>query len=180
MTSHTVSPRALVLTVSDGVAAGTRVDESGVALAGRLGQMGYEVSTQVRPDEPEAIARLLVDAAAQGIPLVLATGGTGLGPRDRTPEAFRSVAEFEVPGFGEVMRAEGRRSTPLASLSRSLAVVRGGTLMVCLPGSRRGALESLAAIEALLPHALEIVAGRTEHASGPAAGDPAGPPRPTE
>lgn len=159
---------ALVLTVSDGVAAGTRDDESGAALARRLAELGYAVTSAVCADEPDEVAALIAAAADAGTRLVMTTGGTGLGPRDRTPEAVERIADYVVPGIGEAMRAEGRRSTPLASISRSLGAVRGSTLIVCVPGSPRGALESLAAVESLLEHTLEIVAGRTAH--GPGAG----------
>jgi molybdopterin adenylyltransferase len=153
--------RAFVLTVSDGVAAGTRDDESGRALVARLEALGFEVSRGTAPDEPAQVAEAVSIAADGGARLVVTTGGTGLGPRDRTPEAVRGIVEYEVPGLGEAMRAEGRRHTPLASISRSLGAVRGQALVVCVPGSPSGAMESLAAIEPLLEHTLEILAGRT-------------------
>jgi molybdenum cofactor synthesis domain-containing protein len=103
-------------------------------------------------------------AADGGVRLVVTTGGTGLGPRDRTPEALAGIVDYVIPGFGEAMRATGRVSTPMASLSRSLGAVRGRTLVLCVPGSPRGALESLAAVEPLLDHSLEMLAGRTAHA----------------
>jgi molybdenum cofactor synthesis domain-containing protein len=102
-------------------------------------------------------------ADSGGIDVILSTGGTGLGPRDVTPEAVRSVAHREAPGFGEIMRAKGRQSTPLAALSRSGAYTRGAALIVTLPGSPRGAVESLEAVMDLIPHAVNLLHGRTEH-----------------
>jgi molybdenum cofactor synthesis domain-containing protein len=162
--------RALVLTVSDGVAAGVRDDESGRLLAERLGELGFAVARAVVPDEVEQIAGAVRQAASSGVELVVSTGGTGLGPRDRTPQALRPLLDYEVPGFGEQMRSFGRGKTPLADLSRSLAGVVGSTLVVAVPGSASGATESLAAIEPLLGHALETLGGHTQHA-GHSAGD---------
>ena len=154
---------ALVLTVSDGVSAGTREDRSGEAVAERLAGLGFEVRREVVADEPEDIARIVRQAADAGARLVVTSGGTGLGPRDRTPEGVGTVIDYLVPGFGEAMRAEGRTHTPLASLSRSFGAVRGRTLILCLPGSPRGALESLDAVDMILAHTLETLAGRTAH-----------------
>lgn len=155
---------ALVLTVSDGVSTGSREDESGALLAQRLSGMGFTVARQVVADEPEEIANIVAQAADRGTRLIVSSGGTGLGPRDRTPEAVMSVADYLVPGMGEAMRVEGRAHTPLASLSRSLGAVRGRTLILCLPGSPNGASESLDAVDMILAHALETLAGRTAHA----------------
>lgn len=155
--------QALVLTVSDGVAAGVRDDESGRLLAARLGDLGFAVQQAIVPDEPERIAAVVEDAVTAGARLVISTGGTGLGPRDRTPQALATLFDYEIPGFGEQMRAFGRAKTPLADLSRSLAGVVGGTLVVAVPGSSSGAIESLAAIEPLLEHALETLGGHTQH-----------------
>jgi molybdopterin adenylyltransferase len=160
---------ALVLTVSDGAAAGQRDDESGRTLAARLTELGFTVTQETVPDEAELID-LAVSEAASTADLVIATGGTGLGPRDRTPQALHGLLDYEIPGFGEVMRSAGRRSTPLADLSRSLGGVLGRTLVVAVPGSPRGALESLAAIEPLLDHALETLGGHTQHVDEPGAG----------
>ncbi len=153
--------RAFVLTISDGVAAGVREDDSGRVLSERLTELGFDVERGTVPDDPALLTAAVRDAARQSR-LVLTSGGTGLGPRDTTPQALAAILDYEVPGFGELMRAEGRRSTALADLSRSLAGVIGSTLVVAVPGSPRGALESLAAIEALLDHALETLAGRTQ------------------
>ena len=154
--------RALVVTISDGVAGGERDDESGRVLAERLTALGHAVSRVTVPDDSEQIARA-VSLGADASDLVVTTGGTGLGPRDRTPQTLHALLDYEIPGFGEQMRAAGRRSTPLADLSRSLAGVLGRSLVVAVPGSPRGALESLAAIEPMLEHALDTLAGHTAH-----------------
>jgi molybdenum cofactor synthesis domain-containing protein len=154
---------ALVLTVSDGVVAGTREDLSGEAIEERLTGLGFIVGRAVVADEPDDIGRLVSRAADAGTRLVVTSGGTGLGPRDRTPEGVTPVVDYVIPGFGEAMRAEGRTHTPLASLSRSFGAVRGQTLIICLPGSPGGALESLDAVDVILGHALDTLAGRTAH-----------------
>lgn len=160
--TRNVGRRALVLTVSDSSAAGKRDDESGRVLAERLEQLGFHVSRKTVPDEAEDID-LAVSRAAESTDLVVTTGGTGLGPRDRTPQSLHGLLDYEIPGFGEIMRAAGRRSTPLADLSRSLAGVLGTTLVVAVPGNPGGALESLGAIEPILDHALETLGGHTRH-----------------
>jgi len=159
---------AFVLTVSDRGAAGERADESGAVLAARLAELGFRVERGLVPDEPAAIRAALIEAAACH-PLVLTTGGTGLGPRDVTPEATATVVERPAPGIAEAIRADGRERTPFASLSRGIAGLRGRSLIVNVPGSPRGAAESLAVLEPLLDHVLETLAGPFEH-DEPAAG----------
>lgn len=162
----TMTFTAAVLTVSDRGARGERVDTAGPAAVELLAAAGITtVASEVIEDDREAISRQLVRWASEDIDLVLTTGGTGLASRDVTPEATLDVAERLVPGLAEVMRDAGRRSTHLAALSRAVAVVRARTLIVNLPGSEKGARESLQAILELLPHALELLAGdaREEH-----------------
>jgi molybdopterin adenylyltransferase len=161
--------RVAVITISDSAVAGTRQDRSGPALVDRMTQLGWQIaSTKLVPDEVGEIGAAMSEMADSGeIDLILSTGGTGLSPRDVTPEAARSVAEREVPGFGEVMRAKGRNSTPMASLSRSAAFTRGPALILTLPGSPRGAVESLEAVMDLIPHAVNLLHGRTEHDAKP-------------
>lgn len=167
---------AFVLTVSDGCAAGVREDASGDRLAERLAALGSEVERGVVPDDEDAIRAALIAGAARH-PLVLTTGGTGLTPRDVTPQATLAVIDFEVPGLAEAMRADGRRSTPMASLSRAVAGILGRSLVVNLPGSPRGALESLASLEPVLDHALETLVGPFDHAGWrEGAPEPAGEP----
>ena len=149
---------------------GTRRDESGEALAERLASMGFKVERGAVPDDIEAIASE-VAARSATVRLIVATGGTGLGLRDVTPQAVAPLLEYTIPGFGEQMRAAGRRSTPLADLSRSLAGVRGRCLIVCVPGSPSGAVESIDALAPLLDHALETLGGRTGHAHPPGEGE---------
>jgi len=157
---------AAVLTISDSASAGTRRDLSGPAVRERLEQLGWQVSVaEIIPDVAAEISRRLATLADSGqVSAIFTTGGTGLAPRDVTPEATRAVLHREIPGFGEVMRARGRETTPLASLSRSLAGTRGKVLIVNLPGSPKGAVQSLDAIVELVPHVLELLRGRTEHA----------------
>lgn len=157
---RTAIQSAFVLTISDGVADGSRHDESGEVLARRLEELGYAVERAVSPDEAPTIARFVIAAAAR-CRLVVTTGGTGLGPRDVTPQALAELLDYEIPGFGELMRAEGRRSTPFAALSRSLGGSFRSTLVLALPGSPRGALESLDAVAPILDHALATLSGHT-------------------
>jgi molybdopterin adenylyltransferase len=151
-----------VITVSDGVSAGVREDSSGDALATVLSQSGYEVGRSVVADE-EAEIGATIEAVAAGVRLVLTTGGTGLGPRDVTPEATGRLLDRLAPGLTHLMMARGLESTPLAALSRAQAGSIGSTLVVNLPGSTKGALESLEAIIGVIPHALDLLAGDTEH-----------------
>jgi len=156
---------AAVVTISDSASAGTRADRSGPAVRARLEQLGWNVSvTEVIPDEAAQIgARLSTLADGGQVSAIFTTGGTGIAPRDVTPEAVRAVIDREIPGLGELMRTKGRESTPLAALSRSLAGTRGKVLIVTLPGSPRGAVQSLDAIVELVPHVLDLLRGRTEH-----------------
>jgi molybdopterin adenylyltransferase len=158
---------AAVVTISDSVAAGSRTDRSGPAVRERLEQLGWKVSVvEVIADEVDEIGRRLATLADGGqVAAIFTTGGTGLAPRDVTPEATRAILDREIPGFGEVMRSKGREHTPLASLSRSLAGTRGRVLIVNLPGSPKGAVESLDAIVELAPHVLDLLQGQTEHAA---------------
>lgn len=156
---------AAVLTISDSVTAGTRTDRSGPAVRDRLEQLGWKVSVlEVVPDEAAEISNRLATLADGGrISAIFTTGGTGVAPRDVTPEATRAVLDRVIPGMAEVMRARGREATPLAALSRSVAGTRGLVLIVNLPGSPKGAVESLDAIVELAPHVLELLRGQSEH-----------------
>ena len=154
--------RALVVTVSDGVAVGERNDASGDRLAERLTELGFSTDRAIVPDEGWQIEEALIDGAPDHA-LIVTTGGTGLTPRDVTPQATATVVDYEVPGLAELIRAEGRRSTPMAVLSRGVVGVRAGTLVVNVPGSPNGALESLEAIVPVLEHALETLAGPFDH-----------------
>ena len=157
--------KVAVVTVSDSVVAGTREDLSGPALRERAHALGWVVSAMERtPDESEPLAAILSRLADSGeVAVILTTGGTGVAPRDITPEATRGVIEREIPGLGELMRAEGLKFTATAVLSRGLAGVRGRTLIVNLPGSPKGAVESLDAIAKLVPHIVDLMEGRTGH-----------------
>jgi molybdopterin adenylyltransferase len=153
--------RVSILTVSDSVASGKYEDRSGPAVVARCRELGWRiVSTTVLPDDRQAIEDFLKKTAASNdADALLSTGGTGVGPRDVTPEATMAVAERLIPGFAEHMRAEGRKKTDRALLSRGVAAIRGKTIIVNLPGSPRGAVESLDAIADLLPHAVAVLNG---------------------
>ena len=157
---------AAVLTISDSVSAGTRTDRSGPAVRERLEQLGWRVGVmEVIPDVVSEISDRLATLSDGGqLSAIFTTGGTGVAVRDVTPEATRAILDREIPGFGELMRLRGRESTPLAVLSRSLGGTRGKVLIVNLPGSPKGAVESLDAIVELVPHVLELLRGHTDHA----------------
>ena len=157
------SRTAFILTVSDRGSSGDRADTSGDGLSARLTALGFTVEREIVPDERRRIESMLV-AAASRHPLIVTTGGTGLTPRDVTPQATLAVIDYQVPGFAEAMRADGRAKTPMAILSRAVVGVRGRTLIVNVPGSPRAALESLAVLEPVLDHALETLRGPHEHA----------------
>jgi molybdopterin adenylyltransferase len=161
-----VTRRAVVITISDSVAAGKREDLSGPAVGRRLQQLGWAVEVQVLPDEPSAIATRLRELAAAEVPAVFTTGGTGIAARDHTPEATRSVLDKELPGLAEWMRISGRQFTPRSLLSRGVTGTRGRTFIANLPGSPNGAVQSLDAIADVVPHVVDLLAGNTEHTPG--------------
>jgi len=151
-----------VLTASDKSAAGERADSSGDVVERRLTDLGFVVERGIVPDERARIESALTEASRTH-DLVVTTGGTGLTPRDVTPQATLAVIDYEVPGIAEAMRADGRRSTPMAALSRGIVGVLGRSLIINLPGSPRGAAESLESIVPVLDHALETLAGPFDH-----------------
>ena len=162
---------AAVLTASDRCAAGAAPDRSGAVAREWLAEAGFEVvASAVAPDEIEAIRGCVRGFLEAGARLVVTTGGTGLGPRDRTPEAVRPLLDREVPGYGELLRSEGLAETPMAVLARSFAGTAGAALVVVLPGSPRAVASGLRTLRPTIPHALQLLAGDTAHPpSGPAA-----------
>ena len=158
--------RAGVVTVSDKGFAGEREDSSGPLLANLLRKMGAEIVSQtIVPDERTEIERELTRLADEArVDLAMTTGGTGPAPRDVTPEATQAVIEREVPGLAELLRFDGYRKTPLAVISRGVAGIRGGTLIVNLPGSPRAVREGMETLAPVLPHAIKMLRGvHTEH-----------------
>ena len=156
--------RARVITCSDAASAGQREDRSGPAVRDILQTAGYEVDAiMVVSDDADAIAGAIENATADGARLVVTTGGTGIAARDVTPEATMRVSDRVVPGFGELMRTESLKKTPMAALSRAQATTRGPALIVNLPGSVNGAKENLQAVLHLIPHAIDLLGGKTRH-----------------
>ena len=156
--------RARVITCSDGASQGKREDRSGPVVRQILEKSGYDVDAVVIvPDDIDAIATAIENGTGDGARLVVTTGGTGIAPRDVTPEATMRVCERKIPGFGELMRSVSLQKTPMASLSRAQAATRGSALILNLPGSPAGAKENLEAVLHLIPHALDLLAGKTKH-----------------
>jgi len=160
--------KAATVTVSDGCYFKKRADDSGKLLNRILSDTGWSIIPgRVVPDDIDSIQEAVQELVSDQRPdLIVTTGGTGVGPRDLTPEALRPLLEKELAGFGELMRLRGIEKTPFASLSRSLAGTLGETLILILPGSPRGAGESLEAVLEILPHAVDLVQGRTSHTKG--------------
>jgi molybdenum cofactor synthesis domain-containing protein len=160
---------AIVVTVSTRAANGTRPDTVGPELVARLAAAGWEVEADARvvADDEAALAGLLVELADGAYRLIVTTGGTGLTPTDRTPQATTAVADYLVPGLAELMRAAGIVSTPLAALSRGVVAVRGRALIVNLPGSPAGASESFEAVLPVLRHAVDQLIGGDHHPQSP-------------
>lgn len=157
-----------ILTVSDKGWRGEREDRSGPAIREMMEAAGADVvRARIVPDEPELIKAALVEWSGEGLDLILTTGGTGFSPRDWTPEATRAVVEREAPGICEAMRQAGMKKTPTAMLSRAVAGIRGSTLIVNLPGSEKGARESLDAIMEALPHGIDILKGKAGECGHP-------------
>jgi molybdopterin adenylyltransferase len=156
-----------ILTVSDSAVSGIRADLSGPTLRRRCEELGWSVvATETVPDEPSAItAKLLEWSQTIRASVILTTGGTGIAARDVTPEATRAALDREIPGIPEFMRSKGLEQTPFSALSRAVAGTRHNCLIVNLPGSPRGALFSLAVIEPLIPHIMDLLQGITEHAN---------------
>lgn len=157
--------KAIVITVSDACSSGEREDTSGLALVQLLTDAGAEiVEKKILSDDLDPLAQSLREFADRDdINLIITTGGTGLGPRDNTPEATQQVIEREAPGIAEAIRSESLKVTPLAMISRAVCGVRSGTLIINLPGSPKAVRESFAVIAPVLSHALDLLAGRTAH-----------------
>ena len=153
--------RVVILTISDSSASGQRPNLGGPTVRERCLNLGWQIAGEATlPDERPQISQKLKELADSGaVELILTTGGTGLGPRDVTPEATADICDRIVPGLAEMMREKGRQSTPRAALSRAIVGTRGNTLIVNLPGSPKGAVQSLNAIADLLPHASEVMRG---------------------
>jgi len=159
---------AAVVTVSDKGAAGEREDLSGAVVRDILEGAGIEVvRREIVPDEANVLSELLVALCDQGIDLIVTTGGTGVSPRDVTPEATLGVIEKEIPGMAEAMRAEGLKVTPHAMISRAVCGLRGGALILNLPGSPNGARENLEVVMPAVPHTLEVAGGRVSECAQP-------------
>src|SRR5215207_11218607 len=156
---------AVVITASDACSRGERKDTSGAALVQLLTELGAEIITsKILSDDLEPLVQSLREFAERSdVNLIITTGGTGLGPRDNTPEATQRVIEREAPGIAEAIRSESLKATPMAMLSRGVCGVRSGTLIVNLPGSPKAVKESFAVIAPVLPHALDLLAGKTAH-----------------